>query len=556
VELVDLNKRLAKSGFGEKALGALVREVLFDDEGEVDTSTLGAIARATRLRAADGSKKDAARLALITLGAVEPPEPSEDDTEEEARRKETVKWVRYALCAMLRDLPTTKKALLGLRPDDRKLVQATDLPATPEALVDQAADSAAVGETIAGVQRQDSLQLVEMLWAARAASRQLTGASDHVAATHVARAGLELVETARVSNEALQAIVEEYRQGIGRSLVAALDSFEDEGEDRKDLLDWLMRSKGGDPRVRHVAASLAELSSRDQEEILARMRKKASKSNSFKRALVEVGAGLLSPDDYLELCRELGHPAGVVSVMLDRGQLEEAAKEAARAIAEDDEQWPLAKRFHELGRTDLAIDVLRLVAEVTVNSELELWLAEQLEARGDEDEALKVYRNRFVKRPALPQFQALRERVTGKAWKKLRDELIGELSARRLHRPLLDIAFDEEDTDLLAAIAPELDDDQAEHAEHVLRSWQESFDGPTPKVDAVLEKLESRRARREPTAPEVVAAAPIPEKVRHKKFGEGQVVGWSGEGDQLKLEIEFEGVGKKVLLARFVEAIG
>ena len=198
---------------------------------------------------------------------------------------------------------------------------------------------------------------------------------------------------------------------------------------------------------------------------------------------------------------------------------------------------------------------MRPAAETTVNSELELWLVEQLEARGDEEEALAVYRRRFVKRPALPQFQALRERVTGKAWTRLRGELINELTERRLHRPLLDIAFDEEDTDLLLAIVPELDEDQAEHAESVLHSWQESFDGATPKVDAILAKLEKRRARREPTAPEVVAAAPIPERVRHKKFGDGDVVGWSGEGEQLKLEIEFADVGKKTLLARFVEAI-
>ena len=329
----------------------------------------------------------------------------------------------------------------------------------------------------------------------------------------------------------------------------------DDSTERKELLDWLMRSKGGDPRVRHVGASLTDLTSRDRDEILTQMRKKATKSNSFRRALVELGAGLLEADEYLALCRELNHPAGIVSVLLDREQLDEAAVEAKKAIEEDDQNWEIALRFHDLGRTDLAIDVLSQAAETTVNSELELWLVEQLEARGDEEEALAVYRRRFVKRPALPQFQALRERVKGKAWTRLRAELINELTERRLHRPLLDIAFDEEDTDLLAAIAPELDGDQAEHAEHVLRSWQESFDGPTPKVDAVLAKLEKRRSRREPTAPEVVAAAPIPEKVRHKKFGEGEVVGWSGEGDQLKLEIEFADVGKKTLLARFVEAI-
>ncbi|HHH27453.1 MAG TPA: hypothetical protein ENK57_03760 [Polyangiaceae bacterium] len=548
-----VDERLSKAGWSEAALVALVEEFLPADE-KIDGALLVRLASAARERA-EGHGKDAARLCAAVLNHVAPPPQPSEDTEDDAVRNDTVRWVRWRLVVMLRRLPTSKKLLLGLSADDRKAVQNPELPFTVDEIVEQAPDAAAVAERIGGISRQDPLELVEALSVVAQATSEMDPAKQGVAVANVARAALELVETARVSSEALQAIVEEHRQAIGRSLVGALSAMGDDSKERKELLDWLMRSKAGDPRVRHVGASLSELTTRDKEEILARMRKKATKSNSFRRALVELGAGLLPADEYLALCRELNHPAGIVSVLLDRGELDAAAAEAAKAIEEDDQQWEIAKRFHELGRTDLAIDVLRPAAETTVNSELELWLVEQLEARGDEEEALAVYRRRFVKRPALPQFQALRERVKGKAWTRLRSELITELTARRLHRPLLDIAFDEEDTDLLLSIAPELDEDQAEHAEHVLRSWHESFDGPTPKVDAVLARLEKRRAKREPTAPEVVAAAPIPEKVKHKKFGEGQVVGWSGEGDQLKLEIEFADVGKKTLLARFVEAI-
>jgi len=555
VERDQVTERLTQSGWSDTGLKALASE-LFPADADLDVATLAHLAWAARERAEEGRDKEAARLCAAVLVAVPAPgEVTEDDTEEEARRRDTARWVRWRLVAMLRRLPTTKKLLLGLSPEDRKAIQQPDLPWSIDEVVAQAEDGAAVGESIAGVSRQDPMALAEALWAAAQATHRLDGEKNPVAVANVARAALELVETARVSSEALQGVVEEHRQAIGHDLVRALGRMGDDSSERKELLDWLMRSKAGDPRVRHVGASLTELKDRDQAEILARMRKKATKSNSFRRALVELGAGLLEPDEYLALCRELHHPAGIVSVLIDRGELEEAAEEATKAITEDDQHWPIAQRFHELGRTDLAIDILRRAAETTVNSELELWLAEQLEALDHEDEALAVYRRRFVKRPALPQFQALRERVTGKAWKRLRGELIDELTVRRLHRPLLDIAFDEEDTDLLLAIAPELDEDQAEHAESVLRSWHESFDGPTPKVDAVLAKLEKRRARREPTAPEVVAATPIPKKVRHKKFGEGDVVGWSGEGDQLKLEIEFSDVGKKVLLARFVEVI-
>lgn len=549
-----VDKRLSKGGWSEAALTALVADLL-PAGAELDGRTLVQLVAAARDRAGDHDE-DAARLCAAILNGVAPPSaPTEDDTEEDTVRRDTARWARWRLRAMLRQLPTTKKLLLTLSAEDRKAVQKPELPFTVDEIVAQSSDAAAVAERIGGISRQEPLELVEALWGVAQATKELDAKKVPISVANVARAALELVETARVSSEALQGIVEEHRQAIGRALVAALGAMGDDSTERKELLDWLMRSKGGDPRVRHVGASLTDLTSRDRDEILTQMRKKATKSNSFRRALVELGAGLLEADEYLALCRELNHPAGIVSVLLDREQLDEAAVEAKKAIEEDDQNWEIALRFHDLGRTDLAIDVLSQAAETTVNSELELWLVEQLEARGDEEEALAVYRRRFVKRPALPQFQALRERVKGKAWTRLRAELINELTERRLHRPLLDIAFDEEDTDLLAAIAPELDGDQAEHAEHVLRSWQESFDGPTPKVDAVLAKLEKRRSRREPTAPEVVAAAPIPEKVRHKKFGEGEVVGWSGEGDQLKLEIEFADVGKKTLLARFVEAI-
>lgn len=550
----DVDRRLSKGGWSEAALTALVADLLPTDE-EPEVRILVQLVAAARARAGEHAK-DAARLCAVVLnGVAPPPAPTEDDTDEERVRRDTVRWVRWRLAAMLRRLPTTKKLLLTLSADDRKAVQKSDLPFSVDEIVEQASDAAAVAERIGGISRQAPLELAEALWGVAQATREIDAKKKPLAIANVARAALELVETARVSSEALQGIVEEHRQAIGRQLVAALSAMGDDSAERKDLLEWLMRSKGGDPRVRHVGASLGDLTARDREEILARMRKKATKSNSFRRALVELGAGLLEPDEYLALCRELNHPAGIVAVLLDRGELDEAAEEAKKAIQEDDQQWQIALSFHDLGRTDLAIEVLRTAAESTVNSELELWLVEQLEARGEEEEALAVYRRRFVKRPALPQFQALRERVKGKAWTRLRAELIKELTQRRLHRPLLDIAFDEEDTDLLAVIAPELDGDQAEHAESVLRSWQESFDGPTPKVDAVLAKLEKRRSRREPTAPEVVAAAPIPKKVQHKKFGAGDVVGWSGEGDQLKLEIEFADVGKKTLLARFVEAV-
>ena len=41
--------------------------------------------------------------------------------------------------------------------------------------------------------------------------------------------------------------------------------------------------------------------------------------------------------------------------------------------------------------------------------------------------------------------------------------------------------------------------------------------------------------------------------VRHGKFGHGEVLGWSGMGRDLKLQLRFAGVGTKTILARFCD---
>lgn len=54
-------------------------------------------------------------------------------------------------------------------------------------------------------------------------------------------------------------------------------------------------------------------------------------------------------------------------------------------------------------------------------------------------------------------------------------------------------------------------------------------------------------------APKAGLVSSGPRTVWHKKFGTGVVLGQTGVGTDRKLEIEFSQVGKKVVLARFVE---
>lgn len=89
--------------------------------------------------------------------------------------------------------------------------------------------------------------------------------------------------------------------------------------------------------------------------------------------------------------------------------------------------------------------------------------------------------------------------------------------------------------------------------------------GLDPELLAKIERALDRELRRlapdrlepgplEPVASEPAeAAAPAPQRVRHAKFGVGEVVETSTDGE--KVTVDFETVGRKTLLARFVEPI-
>jgi hypothetical protein len=143
------------------------------------------------------------------------------------------------------------------------------------------------------------------------------------------------------------------------------------------------------------------------------------------------------------------------------------------------------------------------------------------------------------------------------AWPALRAGLIEALRGRRLVRPLIDVAVEERDWQLADEVFPTLRDEDAAYAEQRLAPFVSEADG----VDAAtlrsrIEDSRARRSRRAPPSLAPVSTAKVPTRVRHKKFGEGKVVGHSGSDAALKLEVEFEGdAGHKVLLARFVEPL-
>jgi tetratricopeptide (TPR) repeat protein len=396
--------------------------------------------------------------------------------------------------------------------------------------------------------------LSEGLATLRSAIDELLAKGQPEAACAAARAGVEVAETVRPPDDDTRATVDDAKRELADQIATALLAGPADSEWHTTTMAFLLTSRKGEPRIDQIDFPVARLSADDRAHVVAELKKKASKTQGFRTALLRLGEHMLEREAYLTLARELEHPRGIVTSLIAMGRLDEAAKEAEAAIVARDAEWPLAKLFADVGKQDLAIEMLQTVADDTMHSDLEAYLAGALEAQGRSADVLELYRRRFEKRPALPNYQALRERVSKRAWAGVKAELIGELRARRLYRPLIDIAADERDIELLAGLVGELDEDQIGHATQCLASWLESGDDASA-VQALLDNLASRRESR-PNAPTYQEAKPVPTKVTHKKFGPGTVIGVTGTGDARKLEVEFESVGRKVLLERFLEPLG
>ena len=78
-------------------------------------------------------------------------------------------------------------------------------------------------------------------------------------------------------------------------------------------------------------------------------------------------------------------------------------------------------------------------------------------------------------------------------------------------------------------------------------------------MEGTLEQRKRAEASKTPRAesfcPRLMNAEPAQQRVAHAKFGKGTVVGETGSGELRKLQIDFDAVGKKWLLARFVEEV-
>ncbi len=541
--LVDaLRTRLDKAKW-RSGLDALVAEELARAGA---TAGLGVLAELASERAAAGNGADASRLAAAALRACGPPPSPEDEGVDRDMLRED-DWARWRLVTVLREGPKT--GLKGLdevtegRLDSEHAAPLRAGPGEPDALEE---------ETTARV-ACDGANLGDALWAIDRSLSSLDPRREPVAVLRVSRVALGRGErVARDLGAQGAAGLWPLRKRLWARLLDAWVGIDDSDPEHVATRRWLTGSSGGAPRTRALEPSW--LAPAHQEALLTLLRDKHSRtqtSTSFGEELLRLGRSELTLERRVELAREVGAVAELMDALFEAGKGAEAVEVAlaeARAGDAGDLAFERVARLGAAGHDEAALDYMRAVIKTSVDARHFEWLAERLVALGRPSDALEVRRELFERRCGLATYESLREHAKDSAWAELRAELLERLRERKLYRVLLDIAFAEEDVDLVKRFAAELDEHQQAYARQRLDAREDAFakalegefgEPPTEHVGQYVPR----------------ASVPPPQAVRHKKYGVGRVLSHRGDGEHRKLEIEFEGVGVKTILERFVTPV-
>mgnify|MGYP003111494737 FL=1 len=514
---------------------------------------LRALARVARARAVEGHPEDAARLAHAVLCAVDPEAADEGEDEGSYQRLQTRTWARWCLRVLVREAPDGL-AIDALPESDRESV------APPEAPLDVPPPSdldALEAQIDARLPIDDGIAFADALWASVRAIERCEKDGLGAAVMRASRVVLGRYEKAirTVSDEGEQALTPLQRT-LRRALLRAWQSAPDDDKEYRETREWMLAERSG--AVRIIDFDPDAMTLRAREALLAALEEKHERARTTMRyafAMLHFGKGLIDEERYVSLARDLGATTTLVDVLLETGRGGEAAEAALDAVRGEAgpghlEALAIAKQLDEAGETDAAIELMQVVTKDSLESSCDHWLAQRLSDLGRDDEALAVLERRFHKRTGLSTYAELREHAPEKAWPALREKIMERLAQRRLHRVIIDIALEERDGELLEAHAKGLDDGQREYLAGRLDVHQDLFE------PAFVAKLIASLAVS--SNGQVVfrhASVPPPARVRHAKYGVGDVVSHEGEGEERKLTIEFKTFGTKTILERFVKPV-
>jgi len=162
--------------------------------------------------------------------------------------------------------------------------------------------------------------------------------------------------------------------------------------------------------------------------------------------LLDLQEETLDNEASVRICLETSRVYDAVERLLKLGRVDEAV--GATKQADDYELMRIADLFVESGQEAEAARFMRQRVWKSRNTRLLEWVEKHAKSEHDSEDAFNEARAQFQEYSTFEAYKAIRLLATQSGhWEKTRPELLAVLKAKRLHEVLVQVAFDEDDTD-------------------------------------------------------------------------------------------------------------
>jgi hypothetical protein len=166
--------------------------------------------------------------------------------------------------------------------------------------------------------------------------------------------------------------------------------------------------------------------------------------------LLDLHEDTLDDAAYLRICLETGRVADAIQRLLELGRIDEAVQ-ATEQEADDYALFRIADLFVQSGQEGAAERFMQQRAWKSRNVRVLEWLRKH--SKPDLEGALRQATAQFQEKPTLETYKAARQLATECGyWEKTRPELLAFLNSKYLNEVLVQVAFDEDDTDEIVKI--------------------------------------------------------------------------------------------------------
>lgn len=163
------------------------------------------------------------------------------------------------------------------------------------------------------------------------------------------------------------------------------------------------------------------------------------RAGAYGSLLLSLVGESISDAEFLRICRQTGRWGDLVQRLLELERVEEAIA-AAEEVESDYDLLGLADIFREQGHEQIAEDLVWERAGRSDDRRLAAWLKERAKEKGDWKTAVAYAENRFWNRPALSDYEELREIAEEIGdWPERRETILARLTEEGKHNLLTQI---------------------------------------------------------------------------------------------------------------------